>query len=99
MLSPTGTRAPEQERHNCMAGNCKQGTNGKDGLDGVLVGRGWYGLTLALARTGAPPWDPEQERHLWILRGGALCEVVAGTNFVGASRMQSICVREVKQYK
>ena len=28
-----------------------------------------------------------------------LCEVVAGTNFVGAARTRSICVGEVKQYK
>ena len=30
-----------------------------DGLDGELVGLGWYGRSLAPAGTGAP----EQERH------------------------------------
>ena len=41
---------------------------------------------------GAPPWVLEQERQCWLLRGSALCEVVAGTNFVGAARTRSICV-------
>ena len=37
--------------------------DGTDGLDGTLVGRGWYGPTLEGAGTGAPPlaldgqWD------------------------------------------
>ena len=74
-------------------------TDGTDGLDGALVGRGWDGLTLAPAVTGAPPWVPEQERHRWILRGGGLWEVVAGTNCVGAARTRSICVEEAKYYK
>ena len=98
-LAPAGTGAPEQERHHWLAGYCKQGMNGTGGIDGVLVGRGWDGRTLAPAGTGAPPWAPEQERHRWLLSGGALCEVVAGTNFVGAARTRSICVREAKQYK
>ena len=29
-----------------------------DGLDGTLVGQGWYGPTLAGAGTGAPPLVP-----------------------------------------
>ena len=33
--------------------------DGKDGLDGKLVGQGWDGPTLAGARTGAPPSEPE----------------------------------------
>ena len=57
-----------------------------DGLDGTLVGRGWDGLTLAGARTGAPPLAPEQERHHWLLRGGGRWEVVAVTNFFGTAR-------------
>ena len=68
----------EQERHHWLAGYCKQGTNGTDRLDGALVVQGWDGQMLAGAGTGAPPWAPEQERHCWLLRGGALCEVVAG---------------------
>ena len=98
-LAPSGTGATEKERHHWMAGYCKQGTNGTDGLDEALVGGGWDGQTLSGAGTGAPPWAPEQERHRWLLRGGALCEVVAGTNFVGAARTRSVCVEEVKQYK
>ena len=58
--------------------------DGMDGMDGTLVGRGWDGRTLAGAGTGAPPWVPEQEQHRWLLRGSAICEVLAGTNFVGA---------------
>ena len=69
------------------------------GLDGALVGLGWDGRTIAPTGTGAPPWDLEQERNRWLLRDGSLCKVVAGTNFVGAARTQSICVGEVKQYK
>ena len=38
---------------------CKDGT---DGLDGALVGLGWYGRSLAPAGTGAT----EQERHHWL---------------------------------
>ena len=70
--------------------------DGTDGLDGALVGLGWDRRTLAPARTGAPPWAPEQERHRWLLRGSSLCEVVAGTNCVGAARTRSICVGEAK---
>ena len=33
---------------------------------------------------------PEQERHRWLLRGSALCEVVVGTNFVGAEYLCQI---------
>ena len=36
-----------------LAGYCKQGVNGKDVLDGELVGQGWDGL-LAGAGTGEP---------------------------------------------
>ena len=64
-----------------------------------LMGRWWDGQTLAPADAGVPPWAPEQERHRWILRVGALCKVVSGTNFVGAARTRIICVGEVKQYK
>ena len=84
LLAPAGKGATEQERHHWLAGYCKQGTNETYGLDGEMVGQGWDGQTLAGAGTGASPWDPEQECHRWILRGSALCEVVAGTNFVGA---------------
>ena len=72
------------------------GTDGTYGMDGALVRRGWDGQTLAPAGTGAPPWAPEQERHCWILGGGRLWEVMAGTNCVGAARMRSICVGESK---
>ena len=58
LLAPAGTGATEQERHHWLAGYCKQGTNVTDGLDGVLVGQGWDGLTLAGAEIGAPPWAP-----------------------------------------
>ena len=39
---------------------------------------------------------PEQERHRRLLRVGALCEVVAGTNCVGAASTRIICVGEEK---
>ena len=84
MLAPVITGATEQERHHWLAGYCKKGTNGTDVLDGVLVGQGWDGRTVAGAGTGAPPWAPEQERHCWLLRGSALCEVVVATNIFGA---------------
>ena len=93
-LAPAGTGEPEQERHHWLASYFKQGMNGTDGLDGALVGRGWDGRTLAPNETGVPPWAPEQERHRWLWRGGALCEVVSGTNFVGAARTWSISVGE-----
>ena len=95
--------APEQERHrwllrggDALAGYCQHGIYGTDGLDGELVGQGWDGRKLAPVGMGATPWAPEQERHRWLLRGGALCEVVAGTNCVGAARTWSICVGEPK---
>ena len=50
-----------------------------------------YGPTLVGARTGAPPLDPEQERHYWILRGGWWWEAGADTDCVGATRAQIIC--------
>ena len=59
------------------------GMDDMDGLDGALARRGWDGRKL---------WAPEQEHHCWILRGGGLWEVVAGTNSVGAARTRSICV-------
>ena len=34
------------------------GTDGTDGLDVALVGRGWDGRMLAPAGMGAPPWVP-----------------------------------------
>ena len=37
-------------------------TNGTDGLDGTLVGRGWDGPTVACAVTGAPPLALEGQR-------------------------------------
>ena len=95
-LAPAETGGPEQERHHWLDGYCKQGTNGTDGLDGALVVRGWDGRTLAPVGMVVPPWATEQERHRWLLRGGGICEVVAGTNFVGAARTRSICVGEVK---
>ena len=99
LLAPARTGAAEQERHHWLAGYRKQGTNGTDGIDGALVGQGWDRQTAAGAGMGAPPWAPEQERHFWLLMGGALCKVVSGTNFFGAARTRSICVGEVKQYK
>ena len=36
--------------------------DGTDGLYGALVGRGWYGPTLAGARTGVPPLALEGRR-------------------------------------
>ena len=102
-LAPTGTGAPEQERHNwllrgsnALADSFQHGTDGTDGMDGALVGRGWDGRTLAPAGMGAPPWVSEQERHRWLLRRGKLCKVVAGTNCVSAARTRSICVAEAK---
>ena len=79
-----------------MASYWLDGTDGKDGLDGTLVGQGWDGQTLSPAIMGEPPWAPEQERHRWLLRGGGLWEVVAGTHCVGAARTRSIRVREAK---
>ena len=63
LLAPARTGATEQERHHWLAGYCKQGTNGTDGLDGAMVGQGWDRRMLAGVGTGAPPWAPEQERH------------------------------------
>ena len=76
-----------------LAGYCLDGT---DGLAGALVGWGWDGPTLAPAVTVAPPWATEQELHRWLLRGGGLWEVVAGTNCVGDARTRIICVGEEK---
>ena len=95
LLAPTGTGAPEQKSHHWLSGYWKQGENGTDGLDGALVGQGWDGRTLVGARTGALPWAPEQEGHRWLLRGSTLCEVVAGTNFVGA---EYLCQRNKKMH-
>ena len=50
----------------------RMGRMGRMDWMGVSVGRRWDGLTLALARTGAPPWAPEQECHHWLLRGGGI---------------------------
>ena len=47
---------------------------------------GGGGRTLAPTGTRSLPWATEQERHRWLLRDGALCEVVAGTNCVGGAR-------------
>ena len=44
------------------------------------------------AGTGAPPLEPEWERHHWLLRGGRLWEVVDDTNRFSAARARSICV-------
>ena len=55
-----------------LAGYWMDGTDGTDVLDGALVGRVWDRRTLAPSGTVAPPWTPEQERLLWILRGGRL---------------------------
>ena len=38
-----------------LAGYWLDGTDGTDGLDEALVGRGWDGPTLSTAGTGAPP--------------------------------------------
>ena len=70
-----------------------------NGLDGVLVGRGWEGPTLAPAGTGVPPLAPEQECRHWLLRDVGLWDVVAGTNCVSTAREWSICVGEEKEYK
>ena len=103
MLAPSGTGAPEQEHHHwlfrggdALTGYCQHGT---DRLDGALVGQGWDGRTLALPGTGVSPLAPEQELHRWLLRGGALYKVVAGTNCIGAARTRIICVGETKKYK
>ena len=45
LLAPVGTGETEQELHHWLTGYCKQGTNGTDGLDGVMVGQGWDGRT------------------------------------------------------
>ena len=79
-----------------LAGYWLNGTEGTDGLDGTFVGQGWGGRTLEGAGTGAPPLAPERERHHWLLRGGRLWLVVAGTNCVSAARAQSICVGSAK---
>ena len=55
-----------------LAGYWLDETDGTDGLDGALVGRGWDGRTLAPAVMRAPPWAPEQERQRWLLRGDGL---------------------------
>ena len=96
----------KQERHSwllrggdALAGNCldgMDGTDGTDGLDGALVVRGGDGQTLAGAGIGAPLLVPENERHHWLLGGGRLYEVVAGTNCVSAARTRNICVGEAK---
>ena len=57
---------------------------GQLGMMGMMDWMGrwwdWGGRMLAPAGTGAT----EQERHHWLLRGSALCEVVVATNIVGA---------------
>ena len=75
---------------------------------GILGGARWVGrgrrfmmavqgnYHSAPAGTGAPPLAPEQERHHWLLRGGGLWEVVAGTNCVSDARARSICVGAAK---
>ena len=68
------------------------GTDGTDVLDETLVGRGWDGLTLADAITGAPPLALERELQNWLLRDVGRWEVVDGTNCFGATRARSICV-------
>ena len=40
---------------NALAGYWLDGTDGMDGKDGTLVGRGWDGQMLAGSGTGAPP--------------------------------------------
>ena len=79
-----------------LAGYCLDGTDGTNGLYGELVGRGWDGPTLVPSGTGLPLWAPKQERHSWLLKGGGIWEVVAGTNCVGAARKRSICFGEAK---
>ena len=94
----TGTGAPPLALEGLWcAGWLLRTWGGWDGWTGWGVGRMGLGIQmLAPTVTGAPPWSPEQERHCWLLRGGALCEVVASTNCVGAARTRSICVREAK---
>ena len=79
-----------------LAGYWLYGTDGTDGIYGTLVGRGWGVMTSAGAGMGAPTLAPEQERHHWLLRGGGLWEVMAGTNFIGSARAQNICVGAAK---
>ena len=62
------------------------GLDGKDRLDGTLVGRGWNGRTLAGSGTGAPPSAPEQERYHWLLRGGGWWVAVSVANCFGVVR-------------
>ena len=51
-----------------LAGYWLNGTDGTDGLDGTLVGRGWDGPTLAGSGTRAPPLDLEGRRA--VVSGG-----------------------------
>ena len=74
----------------------------------ILVGARWVGrgrifmmavqvnLHSSPAGTGAPTLAPEQESRHWILRGGVIWEVVAGTNCLGAAKARSIFVVEAK---
>ena len=64
LLAPSGTGATEQERHNWLAGYCKQGKNGTYGIDGAMVGQGWDGRTLAGVGTGTPPLALEGKRAM-----------------------------------
>ena len=90
---------PAGSRNNsfyALAGYWLDGTDGTGVLDGALVGWGWDKPRLAPSGTGAPPWAPEKERHRWILRGGGIWAVLAGTNYVGATKTRIICVGEAK---
>ena len=47
-------------------------------------------MNISSARTEAPPWPQEQERHNQILRGSLLCELLVATNIVGAEYLCQI---------
>ena len=70
-----------------MITDCKRHV---DGLDGTLVGRGWYGPTLAGTRTGAPLLALEGRRTA---DGGTQWLSPIASALQGA---QSVCVRAAK---
>ena len=54
------------------------------------------GPTIEGAVMEAASLAVEQERHHWLLRGDRRWKAVAGTNCIGATKAQSICVRAEK---
>ena len=79
------------------AGWLLPGWDGWDGWTGWDIGKTGEGCNeVTWFQMGDPPLAPEWERHHWLLRGGGLWEVVAGTNCVHAARARSICVGAAK---